>query len=53
MHIWTGTNKMIIRRETLNTISTLTALRFSAFTISKVLNLAESDIKEAIRAFKL
>jgi len=63
MHFWTGTN-MIIRRDTLNEISTLKANfnpdlfdstweHFIAKSIASTLNLAAADVADAIKAFKL
>jgi hypothetical protein len=53
MHIWIGTNKMIIRRETLNEISTLKHEGFSVWTIASMLNVAAEDVINAIKSFKL
>jgi hypothetical protein len=53
MHIWIGNNKMIIRRETLNEISTLKHEGFSVWTIASMLNVAAEDVISAIKAFKL
>jgi hypothetical protein len=65
MHIWIGNNKMIIRRETLNEISTLksnfnnpelwdsTWESFIVKSIASTLNLAAADVADAIKAFKL
>lgn len=44
---------MIIRRETLNEISTLKTLGFRPFAISQKLNLAFEDVQMAIAAWKL
>lgn len=44
---------MIIRRETLNAISTLLAENKSVATIAAILNIAVADVKAAIAAFKL
>ena len=44
---------MIIRRETLNAISTLMAENKSVATIAAILNVAVSDVTAAIKAFKL
>ena len=45
--------KMIIRRETLNEISTLKALGYPVFRIAALMNLAIGDVAAAIKAFKL
>lgn len=44
---------MIIRRETLNEISTLLAENKSVAYIAGFLNIAVADVREAIKAFKL
>ena len=44
---------MIIRRETLNEISTLKHECFSVWTIAYMLNVAAEDVISAIKAFKL
>ena len=44
---------MIIRRDTLNQISTLKHEGFSVWTIASMLNVAAEDVINAIRAFKL
>lgn len=44
---------MIIRRETLNEISSLLAAGFTSGNIAATLRIAESDIKSAIAAWKL
>ena len=44
---------MIIRRETLNEISTLKHEGFSVWTIANMLNVAAEDVISAIKAFKL
>jgi hypothetical protein len=45
--------KMIIRRDTLNEISTLKALGYPVFRIAALMNLAIGDVAAAIKAFKL
>ena len=44
---------MIIRRETLNAISTMLAENKSVATIAAILNIAVSDVAAAVKAFKL
>lgn len=44
---------MIIRRETLNEISSLLAAGRTSGSIAETLRLAESDVKSAIAAWKL
>ena len=44
---------MIIRRETLNEISTLKHLGYPVWRIAQLLNVAVADVKAAIAAFKL
>ena len=44
---------MIIRRETLNEISTLKSLGLRPFAIAEKLNLAFEDVETAIAAWKL
>lgn len=44
---------MIIRRETLNEISSLLAAGCTSSNIAATLRLAESDVKSAIAAWKL
>ena len=44
---------MIIRRETLNEISTLKHLGYPVWRIAQLLNVAVADVKAAITAFKL
>lgn len=44
---------MIIRRETLNEISSLLAAGFTSGNIAATLRIAESDVKSAIAAWKL
>ena len=53
MLFWIGTNKIIIRRDTLNEISTLKSEGFSVWTIASMLNVAAEDVINAIKAFKL
>lgn len=48
-----GGIKMIIRRETLNAISTMVAAGCSLGYIAGTLKLAVADVKAAIAAFKL
>jgi hypothetical protein len=52
MLFWIGT-KMIIRRETLNEISTLKHEGFGVGSIARMLNIAMDDVIAAIVAFKL
>jgi hypothetical protein len=44
---------MIIRRETLNSISELNSKNIPVTFIAKMLNLAAADVAAAIKAFKL
>lgn len=45
--------KMIIRRETLNSISELNSRKIDLPIIALILNLAVADVAAAIKAFKL
>ena len=44
---------MIIRRETLNEISTLLYNGYTVYGIADILNLAVADVIAAVKAFKL
>ena len=44
---------MIIRRETLNEISTLKHLGYPVWRIAQLLNIAVADVKAAIKTWKL
>ena len=44
---------MIIRRDTLNEISTLKSLGYPVFRIAALLNIAVGDVAAAIKAWKL
>lgn len=44
---------MIIRRETLNEISTLLSKGYTAYGIADIMNIAVADVIAAVKAFKL